>query len=89
MPITDNFHDYSAGLTGPICGGFSITPDDAADVAQVTRAVMVAGAGDLAVVLKGGDTVTLPSLMAGVVYPFRIERVLNTGTTASGVTGLV
>ncbi|WP_341232756.1 hypothetical protein [uncultured Sulfitobacter sp.] len=89
MPTTDNFHDYSAGLTGPICGGFPITPDDAADIAQVTRAVMVSGAGDLSVVLKSGDAVTLPNLMAGVVYPFRIARVLNSGTTASGVMGLV
>ena len=89
MPTTDNFHDYSAGLTGPICGGFSITPDDAADIAQVTRAVMVSGAGDLSVVLKSGDTMTLPNLMAGVVYPFRVARVLDTGTTASGIKGLV
>ncbi|NOR31756.1 MAG: hypothetical protein GQ539_11755 [Sulfitobacter sp.] len=89
MPTIDNFHDYSAGLTGPICGGFSITPDDAADIAQVTRAVMVSGAGDLSVVLKSGDTMTLPNLTAGVVYPFRIARVLDTGTTASGIKGLV
>ncbi len=89
MPTTDNFHDYSAGLTGPICGGFSITPDDAADIAQVTRAVMVSGAGDLSVVLKSGDMMTLPNMMAGVVYPFRIARVLDTGTTASGIKGLV
>jgi hypothetical protein len=75
MPTFDNFHDYSAGLTGPICGGFTIAPDDATDVAQVTRAIMVSVAGNVSVVLKSGDTVTLPKL--------------DTGTTATGITGLV
>lgn len=89
MPTIDNFHDYSAGLTGPICGGFDITPDDTVDAEQVTRAVMVTGAGSLVAVLKSGDIVTLPNLMAGVVYPFRISRVLDTGTTATGIKGLV
>lgn len=89
MPTFDNFHDYSAGLTGPICGGFAIVPDDATDVAQVTRAIMVSVAGNVSVVLKSGDAVTLPNLMAGVVYPFRVARVLDTGTTATGIKGLV
>lgn len=89
MPINDNFHDYSAGLTGPICGGFDITPNDSADVEQVTRAIIVAGTGDVSAVLKNGDTITLPSLIAGVVYPFRVARVLDSGTTATGIKGLV
>jgi hypothetical protein len=89
MPTIDNFHDYSAGLTGPICGGFDILPDDAADIAQVTRAIMVSEVGSVSAVLKSGDVVTLPNLMAGVVYPFRIARVLATGTTATGIKGLV
>ncbi len=89
MPTIDDFHDYSAGLTGPICGGFAIAPDDATDIAQVTRAIMVSGTGDVSAVLKNGETVTLPNLMAGVVYPFRVARVLNTGTTATGIKGLV
>ena len=50
---------------------------------------MVASAADLAVVLKSGDAVTLPALSAGVFYPIRITRVLATGTTATGVKGLI
>ena len=45
MPTFDQFHDYSAGLTGPICGGFDIAPDDQADIEQVTRAIMVSAPG--------------------------------------------
>ncbi|MCX8226377.1 MAG: hypothetical protein OTI35_09900 [Sulfitobacter sp.] len=89
MPTIDNFDDFSAGLTGPICGGFAIAPDDTTDVAQVTRAIMVSGTGDVSAVLKNGETVTLPNLLAGVVYPFRVARVLSTGTTATGIKGLV
>nr|WP_231886333.1 hypothetical protein [Sulfitobacter sp. HI0054] len=50
--------------------------------------MMVASVGDLAVVLKSGDAVTLPALSPGVIYPLRIARVLATGTTATGINGL-
>ena len=33
--------------------------------------------------------VTLPALSPGVLYPIRIARVLATGTTATGIKGLV
>ncbi|UWR19279.1 spike base protein, RCAP_Rcc01079 family [Sulfitobacter pontiacus] len=89
MPITDNFTDYTAGLTGPICGAFDIVPDDTADLPQITRGFMVGGAGDVAVTLKSGDAVTLSGLMAGVIYPFRISKVRDSGTTATGIKGLV
>ncbi|MFG6621456.1 hypothetical protein ACGYK3_18290 [Sulfitobacter sp. 1A05707] len=75
-------------MTGPICGGFDVTLSDAADLPQMTRGVMVASVGDLAVVLKSGDAVTLPALSPGVIYPIRIARVLATGTTATGIKGL-
>ena len=64
-------------------------PDDTADLPQITRGFMVGGAGDVAVTLKSGDAVTLPGLMAGVVYPFRISKVRDSGTTATGIKGLV
>jgi hypothetical protein len=89
MPITDNFRDYTAGLTGPICGAFDVVPDDAADLPQVTRGFMIGGPGDVAVTLKSGDAITLVGLVAGVVYPFRVAQVRGTGTTATGIKGLV
>jgi len=89
MPISDSFSDVQPGLNSPACGGFDITPDDAADLAKVTRALMVSAAGDLAVVLKSGDTLTLPGLTPGVIYPVRVLRVLATDTTATGIKGLI
>ena len=89
MPIFDPFESHQAGLTSPISGGFDVAPNDGLDLVRVTRALMVTGAGDVTVVLRDGDTLTLPALTPGVIYPFRIRRVLSTGTTASGVKGLV
>lgn len=89
MPILDTFQHHQDGLTGPISGGFDITPDDASDLPQMTRGLMVASAGDVAVVLKDGTALTLPALAPGVIYPLRLSRVLATGTTAAGLKGLV
>lgn len=47
MPISDSFHEYAAGLSSPVQGGYDITPADRVDLAEVTRALMVTGAGDL------------------------------------------
>ncbi|TNF19041.1 MAG: hypothetical protein EP318_16385 [Rhodobacteraceae bacterium] len=89
MPITDPFATHVDSLTGPVTGGFDITPDDAADLASVTRALMVSAAGDLAVTFRDGSSVTLPGLAPGVIYPLRVRRVLATGSTATGVKGLI
>ena len=89
MPISDSFHDYATGLSSPVQGGFDITPADGADLAEVTRALMVSGAGDLAVILKNGDAITLPGLTPGVIYPIRAAQVAASGTTATGIKGLI
>ncbi|HCI06792.1 hypothetical protein N8Z32_02205 [Ascidiaceihabitans sp.] len=89
MTISDTFGDFTPGLSSPICGGFDIVPDDAVDLQNVTRAIVLASGGDVSVVLKNGDTITLPALTAGVIYPVRVSRVLAAGTTASGIKGLI
>jgi hypothetical protein len=89
MSISDKFQNTQPGLSGPVQGGFDIVPADGADLPEVTRGLMVTSAGDLAVVLKNGDAITLPGLTPGVIYPVRATRVEATGTTATGVKGLV
>lgn len=89
MPISDPFKNFHTGLNSPVVGGFDIVPDDAADLPAVTRAFMVTTGGAVAVQLLSGDTLTLPGLTPGVVYPFRVVRVLASGTTATGLRGLV
>lgn len=89
MPISDTFSTHQESLTGPITGGFDIVPTDTDDLARITRGFMVATSGDMCVHLKDGDALTLTGLSAGVVYPFRVTRVLATGTTVTGIKGLV
>lgn len=88
MPIHDPFETYAPALTDPVTGGFAITPDDATDLAILPRAIMVAGGGAVAAILKDGMTVTLPGLTPGALYPVRTTRILATGTTATGIVGL-
>jgi len=90
MPAIDNFANFLNSLTGPLVDGFSITPNDNNDLIYTTRALMVTVAGNVAVIMKGGATITLPGLLPGVIYPVRVSRVLElaAGTTASGVVGL-
>jgi hypothetical protein len=68
--------------------GFSIAPSDVDPLAAETRAIYVGGAGDLAVTLASGDTVTFAGLGAGSLLPVRIRKVLATGTSATGLVGL-
>jgi len=89
MTILDTFGDFTPGLSSPICGGFDIMPDDVVDLPKVTRAIVLASGGDVSVVLKNGDAITLPGLTVGVIYPVRVSRVLVTGTTATGLKGLI
>ena len=89
MPILDQFQTYQTSLNSPVEGGFDIVPADGTDLPEVTRAIMVSGAGDVAVVLKSGDALTLTGLTVGVIYPVRVAQVLATGTTATGLKGLV
>ncbi|MCB1493210.1 MAG: hypothetical protein KDJ77_15685 [Rhodobiaceae bacterium] len=87
--IDDKYDSTASGLESPPSHVFAITPDDNNDLAEVTRGLMVASGGDVAVVTLDGDAVTLPALAAGVQYAFRIVRVKATGTTATGLVGLV
>jgi hypothetical protein len=86
MPIADPYADHIPATDGPLVGGFAVTPA-AADLPVVTRALMVGGAGDIAVVLRNGDQITVPGLQPGAVYPLRVARVLAAGTTATGIVG--
>lgn len=89
MPVSDQFSDFQSSLSGPVEGGFDVIPADGSDLGQMTRGLMVSGGGDVAVTLKSGDQLTLPALTAGVIYPLRVARVWATGTTATGIKGLV
>lgn len=86
--MVDNFQNRVAGVSGPVESAFSVTPNDAADLAFATRGVYVGVSGDLHVTLADGDEVTFVGLAAGVIHPIRVLRVHATGTTATSIVGV-
>lgn len=86
--MKDEFESYASGLTAPARTAHAIAPDDANDLGVATRALYVGEPGSLQVQMVSGQTVTFANVQAGVVYPFRVARVMATGTTASGLVGL-
>ena len=67
---------------------FEITPDDATDLAQPTTALNVATEGTVRVTTVDGST-TAVMIYPGHAFPLRAARVWRTGTTATGIRGLV
>ena len=70
----------------------AITKSDTVDVLTTTKLdvrvpveVYVGGAGNVAVVTGGGDTVTFTTVTAGSMLPVSVFRVLSTGTTATNM----
>jgi len=70
-------------------GAFAITPDDNTDLSLLARGIYVGTSGDLKVTMADNTTVTFGSIAAGVVHPIAVKRVWSTGTSASGIKGLV
>ncbi|MHA2047208.1 MAG: spike base protein, RCAP_Rcc01079 family [Candidatus Thorarchaeota archaeon] len=77
-----------SGLTDPAAGAASITPDDNADLSEVTRGIWVGVQGDLKVDMADGDTVTFVAMAAGIVHPIQVRKVYSTGTSATSIVGI-
>jgi len=84
--MTDHFKAHATGLSDPVQSASSVTPDDATDLVDTTRAVFVGTGGNLRVTLVSGDIVTFPNAGAGW-HPLRVVRVWATGTTATDIVG--
>lgn len=86
--MKDDFETYNTGLTSPARDAEPITPNDGADLAAATRGIYVGGAGSLQVHMVSGEIVTFDNVAAGIVYPFRVARVMASGTSATGLVAL-
>lgn len=87
MAIDRNLGDERS-LSGPVENAFPISANDVTEFDSVTRALYIGQAGHVAVVMKGGQTVTFSNVPAGSLLPIRVTRVLATGTTAGLIIGL-
>jgi hypothetical protein len=70
-------------------GAVAITPSDGADLAKPIRGLIVATAGNVSVIMDDGSSAVLPGLKPGVEYMGVINRIKATGTTATGIIGLI
>jgi len=86
--MADEFANYAVGMDGPAQGAATITPHATNLLPQSTRAIYVGGGGNLACEMVNGEIVTFVGLLAGAVYPFRVQKVFVAGTTATNLVGL-
>jgi hypothetical protein len=69
---------------------FAITPSDTVNESRPFRGIIIGVAGTVALVTPQGNVVSLPAAMvAGVIHSLRGVRVNSTGTTATGLIGIV
>jgi hypothetical protein len=64
----------------------AVTPSDTTQI--YASALFVGGAGNVAVVTEGGDTVTFSGVQAGSMLVLRIKQVRSTNTTATNIVRL-
>lgn len=82
--MSDTFKSYTSSLRDPVVSATEVTPNDATDLAQTSRALFVGGAGNLRVTLLNGSEVTFRSVQPGW-HPIRVNRVWQTGTSAADI----
>lgn len=83
---------YQTFGQGSALGAFAITPNDSTDLAQgTTRGIWVGAVGDIKVTFFDGTTATFTAVPASTIayWPMRVKRVFATGTTATGLIGLL
>jgi len=85
--MADQIYYRSANLESPMWSAAAVTPNDGADLPKVFARITAVGAGSVAVVCSGGGSVTL-GIAAGGILPVFVDRVLATGTTATGIVAL-
>jgi hypothetical protein len=70
-------------------GIVSITSSDTTKLAKPIRAFMVTAPGDVSLLMNDGSSGIFPGCVAGTQYMGKILRINTTGTTATGIKGLL
>lgn len=69
--------------------GATVTPSDTVDLTTYTKALVVTATGNLVILPArnvDGTTITFTGCPVGMIVPYRVRRVLATGTTATVAT---
>jgi hypothetical protein len=66
----------------------AVTPSDVTVFSHFTDALYVGGAGNIAVRMKDGTTVTFTGVAAGSTLLLHVDKVMSTNTTATAIIAL-
>jgi hypothetical protein len=83
--MATDLSNRSNNVVDPGSNAAVITPNDGTDLTYTSRALFVGGAGNIAVTMAGGQSVTFTGIIAGALLPIRVSRILSTGTTATNI----
>jgi hypothetical protein len=91
IPANDPYANFGVNPENFGVNSAAVTPSDTVDFTTYPKGIVVTAAGNLVVLpLKAADDgahlITFTGVSAGFVVPFRVRRVMATGTTASVAT---
>lgn len=86
--VKDRFDSYPATPGEPAGTILEIVPNDAADLPELVSSLNVETPGSVRVTTRDGSTGTV-FVAAGIAFPLRVAKVWATGTTATGIRGLI
>ena len=86
--MPNSFANRSRTPSDPAVTVFDIVPNDGADLPHVTTALNVTNPGTVRVTTADGSVADV-TIHPGHAFPIRASRVWLTGTTATGIRGLV
>jgi len=86
--MSDSFAGRTRTPQDPTVTIFDIVPSDTTDLEHVTTALNVGTPGSVHVTTADGSVGTL-TIHPGHPFPVRVTRVWQTGTSATGIRGLV
>jgi hypothetical protein len=73
---------YKFAPVAPSFKAVAVTPSDVT-VIPVTRGIYIGGAGNLAVRMEDGQTVTFTAPVVGTILDIAVDMVMSTNTTAT------
>ena len=86
--MPNSFANRARGANAPSVTVFEVTPDDTTDLPQTTSALNVATPGTVRITTADGSVSDL-TIHPGHAFPVRASRIWQTGTSATGIRGLV
>lgn len=85
--VVSNYDEY--GNPAPsVANAAAVTPSDSTALSNATSGLYIGGAGDVAVTMVSGNTVTFKAVPVGTVLKVSVTKVMATNTTATNIVAL-